>query len=210
MATVPCPSSSLPSSSPASPPPPPQVANSIAPLLPFCPIEQRYSGSTDDANKGIEVNYTEDNIDGQSNTSRILRRMHTQQEANMLVDLAEESEEMYKFIISELIHTHKSAIAMNTNSLIGDETRLLESSQNLQHTCITEQGNEAPQLPIGDPQISKTKGRKKDGEKVAQNCRFKSGLEVSLSKSLVKRKSCHECGGHGHNSRTCKKRNQND
>ncbi|KAJ1418271.1 FAR1 DNA-binding domain [Sesbania bispinosa] len=107
---------------------------------------------TKDANKGIKVNYTEDNLDGQSNTSRIIRRMHAQQEASMLVDLAEESEELYKFIISELSHTCKLAIAMKTNSLIGDEITLLDSSQNLNNTCISEQGNEPTQLPIGHAQ----------------------------------------------------------
>ena len=72
--------------------------------------------------------------------------------------------------------------------------------------CISKQVNEAPKSTIGDPQISQTKGRKKDGEKTTQNCRFKSGLEASFNKILVKRKACHVCGEHGHNSRSCKKK----
>ena len=41
---------------------------------------------------------------------------------------------------------------------------------------------------------------------MTQNGRFKSGLEISLNKSLVKRKAYHGCGVHGHNNRTCKKK----
>jgi hypothetical protein len=35
-------------------------------------------------------------------------------------------------------------------------------------------------------------------------------VEQSLTKSLVKRKSCDLCNEHGHNSKTCKKRNENN
>ncbi|KAG5047042.1 hypothetical protein JHK86_016448 [Glycine max] len=54
---------------------------------------------TKDANKCIEVSDIGNNFDGQSTTSWILRRMHTQQQANILVDLAEELEEIYRFIV---------------------------------------------------------------------------------------------------------------
>ena len=60
---------------------------------------------TKNANRCIEAIYTENNFDSQHNTSRILRRVHAQHEASILVDPAEESEEIYKFIISKLIHT---------------------------------------------------------------------------------------------------------
>ena len=162
---------------------------------------------TKDANRFIEAIYSENNFDSQYNTSRISRRVHAQHEASILVDLAEELEELYEFIISKLAHTRQSAITMKTNVQIDDEITLLESSHNnVNQVCILEQMNEAPQLTIGDPLISQTKGRRKDGEKVNQNCRFKSGLEVSLNKTLVKRKSCHVCGEHGHNSRSCKQK----
>ncbi|KAF1875973.1 hypothetical protein Lal_00006604, partial [Lupinus albus] len=65
---------------------------------------------------------------------------------------------------------------MKTSSLI-----VLESSHTIvNETVILEEVTEAPHLIIGNPHISRTKGRRKDGEKVTQNCRFKSGLEVSL------------------------------
>ncbi|XP_019438897.1 PREDICTED: protein FAR1-RELATED SEQUENCE 5-like [Lupinus angustifolius] len=72
---------------------------------------------TKEANKGFEASYTENNFVAQFTTSKIIRRVHAQQQASILVDLAEESEEMYKFIILELCNTHKSAIATKTNSL---------------------------------------------------------------------------------------------
>jgi len=49
-------------------------------------------------------------------------------------------------------------------------------------------GSETTRVITRDPQKSQTKGRKKDGDKTTQNIRFKTGLEESLNKSLVKRK----------------------
>ncbi|KAH1203431.1 Protein FAR1-RELATED SEQUENCE 5 [Glycine max] len=154
---------------------------------------------TKDANKCIEVSDAENNFDGLSITPRILRRMHAQQQASILVDLVEESKEIYRFIVLELGQTHKSVIVMKTS------LPLLESSLTIGNKlCMPEHVSEVPHLILRDPHISQTKGRKKDGKKL------KSGLEVSLNKSLVKRKACHECGEHGHNSKTCKKKNLND
>ncbi|XP_057435267.1 protein FAR1-RELATED SEQUENCE 5-like [Lotus japonicus] len=162
---------------------------------------------TKDANRGLEDTYNDNDLGEKSDTLKILRRVHVQREASFLADLAEESEEAYNFIISEMKQTHKSAAAMKTSEGVA----LLESSEkNVNQVCSSEQVSEPPQLTIGNPHVSQTKGRKKDGGKMTQNGRFKSGLEVSLNKSVVKRKACHECGEHGHNSRTCTKRNQND
>lgn len=92
---------------------------------------------TKDANKVIEISYTKNNFDGQSNTSKILRRIHAQEETSVLVDLAEESEEIYKFIISNLSHTRMSAIAMKTNLFRGDGVTPLELSQeNVSQICL--------------------------------------------------------------------------
>lgn len=70
-----------------------------------------------DANKCIEVCYTESNFDGQISTSKVLRRMHTQQEARILVDGWRVSWDMYKFIISKLSHVRVSATAMKKSNL---------------------------------------------------------------------------------------------
>lgn len=58
------------------------------------------------ANKGIEFSDAKYGSNTQTDTRKILRRVHTQQEANALVDLAEESNEIYKFIISEFSNIH--------------------------------------------------------------------------------------------------------
>lgn len=166
---------------------------------------------TKNANRSIEVCDTTSNFDGQNSTPKILRRMHAQQEAKVLLDLAEESDEIYKFIISDLRRTRMSAIAMKKSNLgISDGVSPLESSQNVNQNCLSEEESE-PELTIRNPRNAQTKGRKKDGQKNTQNCRFKSGIELSHAQQVaVKRKACHECGESGHNSRTCKKRNQND
>ena len=56
---------------------------------------------TKDANKGIEFSDTKCCFDTYYDTSKILRRVHSQQEASPFVDLAEESEDLYKLIILE-------------------------------------------------------------------------------------------------------------
>ena len=144
---------------------------------------------TKDANKCIEVSDAENNFDGLSITPRILRRMHAQQQASILVDLVEESKEIYRFIVLELGQTHKLAIVMKTSLSTGDNIPLLESSLTIGNKlCMPEHVSEVPHLILRDPHISQTKGRKKDGEKVSHNNRLKSGLEVSLNKSWLKGK----------------------
>ena len=116
---------------------------------------------TKDANKSIEVIYSEANFAAQSNTSRISRRIHGHHEASMLIDLAEESEEIDKFTISELARTHQSAIAMKANLQTDDELVLSESSlKNVNQICIFEQVNKATQLAIGDLHISQKRERR--------------------------------------------------
>ncbi|KAG5098442.1 hypothetical protein JHK82_048296 [Glycine max] len=113
-----------------------------------------------DANKCIEVSDAENNFDGLSTTPRILRRMHAQQQASILVDLVEESKEIYRFIVLELGQTHKSVIVMKTS------LPLLESSLTIGNKlCMPEHVSEVPHLILRDPHISQTKGRKKDAKK---------------------------------------------
>ncbi|KAI3870199.1 hypothetical protein MKX03_025795 [Papaver bracteatum] len=59
---------------------------------------------------------------------------------------------------------------------------------------------------IGNPRISQTKGRKSDKEKTTatEDLRFKSGIE--LSKETKKPRTCRYCSLQGHDSRTCKKK----
>ncbi|KAK2391079.1 protein FAR1-RELATED SEQUENCE [Trifolium repens] len=118
---------------------------------------------TKDANKGIEICYTKRNVDGHTSTSKILRRMHAQQETRILVDLVEESDEIYKFIISELSHTRMSAIAMKKSNLsVSDGISPLKSSHNVNQNDLSEEESEPPQVTIRNPHTSHTK-REKEG-----------------------------------------------
>ncbi|KEH26256.1 hypothetical protein MTR_6g048540 [Medicago truncatula] len=95
---------------------------------------------TKDANKGINLSNTESNFDDQTGTSKILRRMHVQQEAKLLVDLAKDSDEIYTFVMSELSQTRMSAIAMKKSNLpIGDGISPLESSQDVNEIYSSEE-----------------------------------------------------------------------
>ena len=80
----------------------------------------------------------------------------------------------------------------NGNENAGVNESLLKSNQ--QHLIYDESSN----CIIKDPHISQTKGRKKESEKESQVGRFKSGLELSISKSLVKWRACKSCGEYGH------------
>lgn len=63
-----------------------------------------------------------------------------------------------------------------------------------------------PQYNILDPQVSQTKGRRKDpkGKDIVQSsCRMKSGLELSTKKNLRKCKTCLQFAWH--DSRNCPK-----
>ncbi|MCL7034896.1 hypothetical protein MKW94_002554 [Papaver nudicaule] len=64
----------------------------------------------------------------------------------------------------------------------------------------------APQIVLGDPRISQTKGRKSEKEKTnaAENSRFKSGME--LSQTRKRPRTCSHCKFEGHDSRTCAKK----
>ncbi|XP_057444618.1 protein FAR1-RELATED SEQUENCE 5-like [Lotus japonicus] len=109
---------------------------------------------TKDANRGLEDTYNDNDLGEKSDTLKILRRVHVQREASFLADLAEESEEAYNFIISEMKQTHKSAAAMKTSEGVA----LLESSEkNVNQVCSSEQVSEPPQLTIGNPHLSKGK-----------------------------------------------------
>ncbi|KAG5534067.1 hypothetical protein RHGRI_022264 [Rhododendron griersonianum] len=62
---------------------------------------------------------------------------------------------------------------------------------------------EPSQVLLSDPNISQTKGRKKDVKKkdaIIHSGRLKSGIELALNK---KKRKCHLCNKLGHDKRTC-------
>ncbi|WJX89358.1 hypothetical protein P8452_71363 [Trifolium repens] len=80
--------------------------------------------------------------------------MHAQQETRILVDLAEESDEIYKFIIFELSHTRMSAIAMKKSNLsVSDGISHLESSHNVNQNDLSEEESEPPQQNLQEKEM---------------------------------------------------------
>ncbi|OMO67737.1 FAR1-related protein [Corchorus olitorius] len=75
------------------------------------------------------------------------------------------------------------------------------------HDTLKNQQNQSDPpllLNIGDPHVSQAKDRKKGGHGESQNSRFKSGLDIALAHGTVEKRTCHGCGGYGHNKRSCK------
>ncbi|KAH7849128.1 hypothetical protein Vadar_013361 [Vaccinium darrowii] len=65
------------------------------------------------------------------------------------------------------------------------------------------QSIEPSQILLLDPNISQTKGRKKDAkgkDASIHSVRLKSGIELALHK---KKRKCHLCQNLGHDKRTC-------
>ncbi|KAM7277935.1 hypothetical protein ACFE04_005069 [Oxalis oulophora] len=131
------------------------------------------------------------------------RRMHVNHETSKLATLAEKSEDIYQYIINNMNKTLEVASSMETNIISGKEASLL-GSQIEDSTNDQVQGTELSHMNIKDPHKSHTKGRKKDVEQETQSKRFKSGLEVSCSKSGFKKRKCGSCGEYGHYRISCK------
>ncbi|KAM7257374.1 hypothetical protein ACFE04_013115 [Oxalis oulophora] len=130
--------------------------------------------------------------------------MHVSHEATKLVALVEKSEIIYRFIMNDLDKTLKVASSMETEMLAELEAPLLGS--NIQTSMDDQvQLNELPNLNIGDPRKSNTKGRKKDDQKETQNKRLKSGIELSCSQPGKKKRKSKNCGEYGHYQTNCKK-----
>ncbi|KAK8621683.1 hypothetical protein V6N13_081116 [Hibiscus sabdariffa] len=91
-----------------------------------------------------------------------------------------------------------------TGIMENDSGSSQEFSGEVIHGAIENQSNYIPStINIGDPHVSQTKGRRNGGHE-SQSGRFKSGLDVALTHTTVKRRSCQICGGYGHNKRSCK------
>ncbi|XP_061343327.1 protein FAR1-RELATED SEQUENCE 5-like [Gastrolobium bilobum] len=133
---------------------------------------------TKEANKCIESC----DIENWNHESNVLRSMHVQRQFDKFSDLAKRSEDAYKFIISELDRIYNMANTMGMEILDVNEDPIELNQQNL--TCDTT--NDVSDFNIKDPYVSHTKGRRrKDSDKVPLTGRFKSGLELSMNKTLT-------------------------
>ena len=152
-----------------------------------------------DANRCIEV----DDINVQIGDPDVLRSVHVESQFNKFSDLAKRSAEAYEYIMKEFDRIYITASTMKVE--LPKATQALEVSN--QENLASSACNDSSDFCIKDPNISQTKGRRRnDSDKTPVAGRYKSGLEVSINKTLVKRRTCKSCGEQGHYQSTCKKK----
>ncbi|KAJ1390841.1 Zinc finger, CCHC-type [Sesbania bispinosa] len=154
---------------------------------------------TKEANRYIEVGA----LDIQNRESDVLRSMHVQRQFEKFATLAKRSEDAYKFIVGELDRVYEIASTIRTEMSNLNEAPLEPNNQNFMFDTNYDDSS----FNIKNPHISQTKGRKRnDSDKLPLAGRYKSGLELSMNKSLVKRRACKSCGEYGHYQSTCKQK----
>ncbi|XP_057492460.1 protein FAR1-RELATED SEQUENCE 5-like [Actinidia eriantha] len=125
--------------------------------------------------------------------SEALRLSHMCQESTKLACLAAPSNEAYTIYIETMNGLFEKLIKVT--SYVPSMDVCLEKDN--VHTT------EPSQILIFDPNISQTKGRKKDAMGKGASIQFgrlKSGLEMALNK---KKRKCNLCNKFGHDKRTC-------
>ncbi|GFY93434.1 hypothetical protein Acr_08g0018300 [Actinidia rufa] len=125
--------------------------------------------------------------------SEALRLSHMCQESTKLACLAAPSNEAYTIYIETMNGLFEKLIKVTSCAPPMDACLEKDNVHTTDHS----------QILISDPNISQTKGRKKDatGKGVSvQFGRLKSGIEMALNK---KKRKCNLCNKLGHDKRTC-------
>ncbi|KAG5553646.1 hypothetical protein RHGRI_011516 [Rhododendron griersonianum] len=126
--------------------------------------------------------------------SEALRLSHMCQESTKLTCLAAPSYESYKIYIEAM--NDLSEKLLKISSYVPPPINVCHEKDDLHSTKRT-------QVLLLDPNISQTKGRKKDvkgKDATIHSGRLKSGIELALNK---KKRKCNLCKGIGHDKRTC-------
>ncbi|KAI8524109.1 hypothetical protein RHMOL_Rhmol13G0124100 [Rhododendron molle] len=126
--------------------------------------------------------------------SEALRLSHMCQESTKLACLAAPSYESYKIYIEAMNDLSEKLLKISC---------YLPPPINVCHEIDDLHSNERTQVLLLDPNISQTKGRKKDvkgKDATIHSGRLKSGIELTLNK---KKRKCNLCKGIGHDKRTC-------
>lgn len=139
-----------------------------------------------------------EDIEIQSHESDVLS-MYVQHQFENFSHLAKRAKDAYKYFMPELDRIYKIAVTKENET--PDANEALPNQQDL----MLDRDDAAANCTLKDPHISQIKGRKrKDSDKTPSAGRYKSGLEVSLNKTSVKRRACKSCGECGHYQTTCK------
>ncbi|KAF7145612.1 hypothetical protein RHSIM_Rhsim04G0140500 [Rhododendron simsii] len=127
--------------------------------------------------------------------SEALRLSHMCQESTKLAYLAAPSYESYKIYIE--VMNDLSEKLLKISSYVPPPFNVCHEKDDLH-------SNERTQVLLLDPNISQTKGRKKDvmgKDAIIHSGRLKSGIELALNNK--KKRKCNLCKGIGHDKRTC-------
>ncbi|XP_061374047.1 uncharacterized protein LOC133316328 [Gastrolobium bilobum] len=114
------------------------------------------------------------------NGDGLVHNLHLNSKCHTLIELAQRSDEAFKFISDGLDALATSAKKIPT---FGESTTLGDND-------INSQLEESSTMNLKDPNISQTKGRK----------RIRSGIEEASKQTNI----CGHCKKRGHNKRTCK------
>ena len=160
---------------------------------------------TKDANKCINSSPGGSSLQIDSKKNGALRMMHVCHRASHLAYLAERYEQIYDVIMSDFDQIFTKVSVMESQMSLDVGSGQCDTSSIIleEHPKVI---LEPTERTIGNPSISQTKGRKRSNEQQNHSGRLKSGLEASLARASVKRRSCKVCGEHGHNRRSCKKK----
>ncbi|XP_058746145.1 protein FAR1-RELATED SEQUENCE 5-like [Vicia villosa] len=151
---------------------------------------------TKEGNRCMEVSV----MDSYNDEVDTLRSIHLNQQFSKFSKFSKQSKEAYEFIMVEFERI------CNTLETMGLKfSNVNDAPIDLQQQDVDDTHDNVSNFIIQDPNVSQKKGRKrKDSDNVCVQERYKRGVELSMDKTLVKRRACKYCGEYGHYQSTCK------
>ncbi|XP_061367192.1 protein FAR1-RELATED SEQUENCE 9-like [Gastrolobium bilobum] len=132
------------------------------------------------------------NFDGEG----LLRGFEIRSRVSKLIELADRSNEATRFACNGLDSLTESLEKFPRP----DESIGLEDFDS---HYLSSQAEESSMMRLNDPNISQTKGRKRESHNISQGRRIHSGIEEASKNTNI----CGNCKKRGHNKRTCREKN---
>ncbi|XP_061343474.1 protein FAR1-RELATED SEQUENCE 5-like [Gastrolobium bilobum] len=132
------------------------------------------------------------NFDGEG----LLRGFEIRIRVSKLIELADRSNEAARFTCNGLDSLTESLEKFPRH----DESIGLEDFDS---HYLSSQAEESSMMRLNDPNISQTKGRKRESHNISQGRRIHSGIEEASKNTNI----CGNCKKRGHNKRTCREKN---